>query len=94
MILSVPGKEKKNCENNSVRNNLSKICFVHTVFVSSKGVQSSEVTQIRNNLMKKGLQQVQDKLFSWVSANFSSVILKRACPQTQLPNSLIRITKN
>ena len=61
MTLSVPGNfekdAKNNSENNSVRGRideiLSKICFVYTVTFISKGILSSEITQIANNLMKK-----------------------------------------
>ena len=58
--------EEKNAnndsENNGIRNKiheiLSKICFVYTVTFVSKGVLSSEITQITDTLVKKRLRQV------------------------------------
>ena len=57
--LSVSKNGKKNTKNssgnNSVRNKiLSKICFIHTVTF----VLNSEISQITDNSMKRGLPQV------------------------------------
>ena len=52
---------KNNSENSTVRNKIHDVLsksFVHTVTFVWKGVPSSEITQITDNLMKKGLQQV------------------------------------
>ena len=92
----MPKNVEKNPQNNSEAiasqqnsGNSEQNCFVYTVTIVSKGVLSSEITQITDNIIEKVLQQV----ICMVASHFSSVILKRAFPQTQLLKSLIPTTK-
>ena len=62
----MPGNEEKNTRNNrktiasaiKFEKGLSKICFADTVTFLGKGVLSLKITQITDNLMKKGPRQV------------------------------------
>ena len=64
--LCTPGNDEKNSKNNSENNSvhnktheiLNKIRFVYTVTFVWKGVLSSKINQITNNLIKKELRQV------------------------------------